>query len=99
MQQRGAGYTLRNSVQPAAGSRQVSVSSIALSQGVTEQASSIEQLTASLEEIASETKLNAENANQANERRQNSSPMQDASAEAAATKTKILISEKKFGKY
>ncbi|NTV77630.1 MAG: HAMP domain-containing protein, partial [Clostridiales bacterium] len=53
--------------QVAAGSRQVSDSSIALSQGATEQASSIEQLTASLEEISSQTKLNAQNANQANE--------------------------------
>lgn len=55
------------SEQVAAGSRQVSDSSIALSQGATEQASSIEQLTASLEEISSQTKLNAQNANQANE--------------------------------
>ncbi|WP_040949871.1 methyl-accepting chemotaxis protein [Gorillibacterium massiliense] len=52
--------------QVATGSRQVSDSSIALSQGATEQASSIQQLTASIEEISVQTKLNAENANEAN---------------------------------
>ncbi|QOX64882.1 HAMP domain-containing protein [Anoxybacterium hadale] len=55
------------SEQVAAGSKQVSDSSIALSQGATEQASSVEQLTASLEEISSQTKMNAQNANQAND--------------------------------
>jgi methyl-accepting chemotaxis protein len=55
------------SEQVAVGARQVSDSSIALSQGATEQASAIEELTASLEEIASQTELNAKNANQANE--------------------------------
>lgn len=53
--------------QVAVGSKQVSDSSIALSQGSTEQASSVEQLTASVEEISSQTKLNADNANKANE--------------------------------
>jgi methyl-accepting chemotaxis protein len=53
--------------QVAAGSKQISDSGVALSQGATEQASTIEQLTASLEEISSQTKLNAENAGQANE--------------------------------
>lgn len=53
--------------QVATGSKQVSDSGIALSQGATEQASSVEQLTASLEEISSQTKLNAQNANEANE--------------------------------
>ncbi|MBW4838733.1 MAG: MCP four helix bundle domain-containing protein [Paenibacillaceae bacterium] len=52
--------------QVASGSKQVSDSSIALSQGATEQASSVEQLTASLEEISTQTKLNAQNANEAN---------------------------------
>ena len=52
--------------QVASGAKQVSDSSIALSQGATEQASSIEQLTASIEEISSQTKQNAENADQAN---------------------------------
>lgn len=52
--------------QVAVGSKQISDSSIVLSQGATEQASSIEELTASLEEISSQTKLNAENASQAN---------------------------------
>lgn len=54
------------SEQVASGSKQVSDSSIALSQGATEQASAVEQLTASLEEIAVQTKQNAENANEAN---------------------------------
>ncbi|MFL0195459.1 methyl-accepting chemotaxis protein [Clostridium sp. WILCCON 0269] len=52
--------------QVATGSRQVSDSSISLSQGASEQASSIEQLTASLEEISSNTKFNADNSNAAN---------------------------------
>lgn len=52
--------------QVSAGSTQVSDSSILLSQGATEQAATIEQLTASLEEIASQTRLNADNSNQAN---------------------------------
>ena len=53
--------------QVAAGSSQVSDGSQALSQGATEQASSIEQLTASINEIAEQTKRNALNANEANE--------------------------------
>ncbi|HBV87257.1 MAG TPA: methyl-accepting chemotaxis protein [Desulfosporosinus sp.] len=55
------------SSQVASGSRQVSASAQALSQGSTEQASSIEQLTASMEEISNQTRLNATNATQANE--------------------------------
>lgn len=53
--------------QVAGGAKQVSESSQALSQGSTEQASSIEQLTSSLSEIAEQTKLNSQNANNANE--------------------------------
>lgn len=53
--------------QVALGSKQVSDSSIALSQGSTEQASSVQQLTASVEEISTQTNLNADNANKANE--------------------------------
>lgn len=55
------------SAQVALGARQVSDSAQGLSQGSTEQASAIEELTASMEEISSQTKLNATNANQANE--------------------------------
>jgi len=51
--------------QVAAGSCQVSDSSMALSQGATEQASAIEELTASIEQIAAQTRQNAENANEA----------------------------------
>ncbi len=50
----------------ASGAKQVSDSSIALSQGATEQASSIEELSASIEEISAQTKQNAEYADQAN---------------------------------
>ncbi|MDD3174119.1 MAG: methyl-accepting chemotaxis protein [Herbinix sp.] len=56
-----------SSEQVAVGAKQVSASSMALSQGATEQASSVEELTASLEEISSQTELNARNANQAND--------------------------------
>ncbi len=51
-----------------AGARQISDGGQALSQGTTEQASAIEQLNASIEEVAGETKKNASNANEANER-------------------------------
>ena len=50
-----------------AGSDQVSSSSQALSQGATQQAASLEEITSSMTEIASQTKANAENANQANQ--------------------------------
>lgn len=53
--------------QVAAGAKNVSDASISLSQGATEQASSVEELSSSIEEIASQTKLNAENANKVNE--------------------------------
>jgi len=54
--------------QVEAGARQISDGGQALSQGTTEQASAIEQLNASIEEVAGETKRNASNANEANER-------------------------------
>ncbi len=53
--------------QVASGAGQVSDSSQALSQGATEQAASLEQVTSSMTEMASQTKLNAENAAQANQ--------------------------------
>jgi len=53
--------------QVEAGARQISDGGQALAQGTTEQASAIQQLTASIEEVAAETKRNAVNANQANE--------------------------------
>ena len=53
--------------QVSSGSRQVSDGSQTLSQGSTEQASAIEELTASMAEIADQTKQNAVNANQANQ--------------------------------
>ena len=54
------------SEQVAVGSKQLTDSSIILSEGATEQASAIEELTASIEEISSQTELNAKNASQAN---------------------------------
>ncbi|HWQ78339.1 MAG TPA: methyl-accepting chemotaxis protein [Anaerovoracaceae bacterium] len=51
--------------QVTAGSRQVSDGGQTLAQGSTEQASAIEELTASITEIASQTRQNAVNANQA----------------------------------
>jgi methyl-accepting chemotaxis protein len=54
-------------IQVASGAKQVSDSSMVLSQGATEQASSVEELSSSLEEISSQTKLNAENADHANQ--------------------------------
>ena len=53
--------------QIASGSSQVSDSSQGLSRGATEQASSLEEITSSMTEMAAQTKTNAENANQANQ--------------------------------
>ena len=51
----------------ATGSRQVSDSSQSLSQAATESASSLEEITASMHELTSQTNMNAENATQANQ--------------------------------
>ena len=56
-----------SSIQLSMGAEQVSDASQALAQGSTEQASAIEEVTASITEIAERTKRNAEEANQANE--------------------------------
>ncbi|MFT9056994.1 MAG: methyl-accepting chemotaxis protein [Ethanoligenens sp.] len=53
--------------QVATGAAEVSQGSQSLSQGATEQASAVQELTATIAEIASQTKNNAENANRANE--------------------------------
>lgn len=55
------------SEQVSAGAASVSDSSMALSQGATQQASSVQELTASIEEVASQTGLNTQNADLANE--------------------------------
>lgn len=55
------------SEQVAAGAKNVADASISLSQGATEQASSVEELLSSLEQIAAQTKMNAGNADKANE--------------------------------
>ena len=61
------GSSMTASDQVTSGATMVSHSSMALSQGATEQASAIEELTASLEEIASQTNLNAQNAEKVSE--------------------------------
>ena len=52
--------------QMASGAGQVTDSSQSLSQGATEQATSLEEISSSLMQMASQTRTNAENANQAN---------------------------------
>lgn len=52
--------------QVAAGAKNVSDASLSLSQGATEQAASVEELSASITEIASQTANNADNADKAN---------------------------------
>ncbi len=60
-------YQVRTTVDEVTrGAMQVSDASTALSQGATEQAASLEEITSSMTEIGSQTRLNAENANQAN---------------------------------
>ena len=53
--------------QIAAGANQVTDASQSLSQGATEQATSLEEISSSMIEMASQTSTNAENANQANQ--------------------------------
>jgi len=53
--------------QVASGAQQIAASGEVLSQGSTEQASSIEEITASMTQVAVQTKQNAVNANEANE--------------------------------
>jgi len=56
----------RSADQVASGTNEINSASQALSQGATEQASSLEEITSSMAEIRSQTKTNAENATQAN---------------------------------
>ncbi len=56
-----------SAAQVDAGSRQIADSSTALSQGATEQAAAIEEITSSMTQIGAQTKTNAENAGQANQ--------------------------------
>jgi len=51
----------------SSGAHQVSDSNQALSQGAAEQAASVEEMTSSMTEMGSQTRTNAENANQANQ--------------------------------
>lgn len=55
-----------SATQMATGTQQISDASQTLSQGATEQAASIEEITSSMVQIGSQTKQNAENATQAN---------------------------------
>ena len=61
------GSIITASEQVTSGASMVSHSSISLSSGATEQASSVQQLTASLEVIASQTNVNAQSAEKAND--------------------------------
>lgn len=61
------GQINRTTSQVDIGSRQVSEASLSLSQGATEQASAIEQLTASISHVASQTRKNAKDAGQASD--------------------------------
>ncbi|MDY6852538.1 MAG: methyl-accepting chemotaxis protein, partial [Thermodesulfobacteriota bacterium] len=61
------GETLAAADQVEAGSSQVSESSQSLSQGATESAASLEEITSSMTQVGSQTKTNAENATQANQ--------------------------------
>ena len=60
------GQTIVSATQINTGTDQVADASGALSQGATEQASSIEEISSSMTELGSQTKQNAENASQAN---------------------------------
>lgn len=60
------GNIKESTMQVTVGSEQVASASQALAQGATEQASAIEQVTASMDEIAENTKTNATKANEAN---------------------------------
>ena len=57
--------------QVASGAKQISETSMNLSQGATEQASAVEELTASLQQISSQTEVNAHNASRANDMSKN----------------------------
>ncbi|MBI9075433.1 MAG: HAMP domain-containing protein [Desulfatibacillum sp.] len=56
----------QSSSQIASGAKQVSESSMSLSQGATEQAASLQEISASMSEIGTQARANAENATQAN---------------------------------
>jgi len=60
-------YNAERAEERAEENEKLADSSMALSQGAAEQASSIEELTASIGEVSSQTKMNADNASQAND--------------------------------
>ncbi|MGE4291749.1 MAG: methyl-accepting chemotaxis protein [Desulfovibrio sp.] len=59
------GSVLQSALEVDSGAGQVSAASEALSQGATEQAASLEQITSSLTQVSSQTRENAENASRA----------------------------------
>ncbi|MFH1844286.1 MAG: methyl-accepting chemotaxis protein, partial [bacterium] len=61
------GNTKQTADRVRAGSHEISSSSCTLAQGATETAASLEEITSSLTEVNSQTDINADNANQANE--------------------------------
>ncbi|SKA73728.1 methyl-accepting chemotaxis sensory transducer with Cache sensor [Paucidesulfovibrio gracilis DSM 16080] len=63
---RALGMVMRCAMEVDSGAGQVSEASDSLSQGATEQAASLEQMTSSLTQVSSQTKKNAENAGHAN---------------------------------
>lgn len=73
----------------SAGSSQMSNASQSLSQGATEQASSIEELTASISQVAGQTKQNASNANEASRL---SEAAQQEAAQGSAKMSEMLNS-------
>lgn len=76
-----------STMQVTVGADEVAAASQALAQGATEQASALEQVTASMDEIAQRTKQNASQANEANDRVNNVKDM----AETGNTQMKALI--------
>ena len=84
------------------GSIQVSDSSSSLSQGATEQAASLEEMTSSMSEVASQTKRNAENANIANnlaiESRESSNKGEHEMSELLKAMNEISESSKNIAK-
>ncbi len=72
------------------GARQVASSSQSLSQGATQQASAIEEITSTMTEIGSQTKTNAENAAQANQLAVNVRAAGNQGAEQMTEMTKAM---------
>ena len=96
------GSIMTSADQVTSGAGMVSNSSMALSQGATEQASSVQELTASLEQIASQTNLNAKNAEEANafalSARENASEGNGHMSDMLGAMEEISVSSKNINK-